>query len=95
MANVVTLDFGNEARTELIRVLNEGYAPRPNYWVFYAVTAFCDGLVTNDVNEAADAVLAYFAPSGDERTDTRRRDNGYTITTNPYTIRRIILRRAS
>lgn len=91
----VTPNFGNAAASDLLRILSEGYEPRPNHWIFYAVNAFCDGLVTNDPIEAAEAVLKYFAPSGDERTDQRRRDNGYTITTDPYTIRRIIFRRAS
>ena len=90
----VTLNFGNEKATELIRVLASGSDPRPNYWVFYGASAFAD-LRTDDPIEAAEAVLAYFAPSGDAKKDERRRQNGYTITEDPYTIRRIILRRAS
>lgn len=45
-----------------------------------------------DRTAAALSLLTYFAPSGDEATDARRRANGYTITTSPAEIRSIILR---
>ena len=90
----VTPNFGNRKASDLIRILSEGYEPRPNYWVFYGARAFAD-LDTDDPNEAALAILKYFAPTNDSNADERRRKNGYTITEDPYTIRRIILRRAS
>lgn len=58
------------------------YSPRPNYWVLYAASSF-PHLRTEDPREAAAAVLDYFA-----NTD-------YQPTTNPQTIVRITLRRAS
>lgn len=48
-----------------------------------------------DRMEAAAALVAYFAPSGDDARDADRRRNGYTITTSPSEIRSIILRAAS
>lgn len=73
-----------EERANLIQVLR-------NEWVFKAASRF--GKVrTDDINEAADAVIAYFAPSGDDDKDARRRANGYTVTTNAHTIRSIVLR---
>lgn len=45
--------------------------------------------------EAAEALLSYFGPSGDEDRDARRRANGYTVTTSASQIRSIILRRCS
>ena len=60
-------------------------------WLFKAASRF--GKVrTSDSLEAADAVIAYFFPSGDEDKDARRRANGYTVTTSAYEIRRIVLR---
>ena len=45
-----------------------------------------------DADTAAEALLAYFEPSGSKSVDDRRRANGYTVTTNPYTIKDIVLR---
>lgn len=65
-------------------------------WVGYAASRFADvDLRTTDRLDQALAVLAYFAPTGDDDRDARRRANGYTITTDPRTIRSIILRAAS
>jgi len=79
---------------ELIEVLNRGYSPRPNHWVFFAASRFAQ-IHTDDVFAAAEAVLAYFAPSGDDAQDDRRRRNGYIITQDPYQIRLIAGRAAS
>lgn len=81
-----------EAR-DLLAVLNEG-ATELDRWVNYAARAFCD-MTEGTATEKARAILDYFAPSGDDQADARRRANGYTITTDPRTIRSIILRRAS
>lgn len=58
------------------------YIPRPNHWVFYAASAFAK-VHTDYPREAAAAVLDYFAT-----TD-------YQPTTDPATIVRATLRRAS
>lgn len=42
--------------------------------------------------QAADALISYFAPSGDQARDDYRRRNGYIITTSASQIRSIILR---
>ena len=42
--------------------------------------------------QAADALISYFAPSGDQAKDDYRRRNGYIITTSASQIRSIILR---
>lgn len=78
-----------EARASLIKAL--GGDMQYDRWVFKAASRF--GKVrTSDIDEAADAVLDYFLPSGDDDKDARRRANGYTITTSPHTMRSIILR---
>lgn len=78
---------------ELIRVMNLGYST-PNRWVFYAASRFAK-VNTSDVFTAAEAVLAHFAPSGDEAQDSRRIRNGYIVTDDPHTILRVTLRSAS
>lgn len=50
--------------------------------LFYAASRFA-GVRTDDALEAATAVVAHFAPSGDEAKDARRRANGWIITTDP------------
>lgn len=84
----------NTCIDDLIEVFNEGYSPSPNYWVFYAATHFASYTGT-DLREAADAILTYFYPSGDEATDERRLRNGYTITESAFHMRQITLRVAS
>jgi V8-like Glu-specific endopeptidase len=49
----------------------------------------------DDDFEATAAVLAYFAPSGDDRKDARRLADGYIITTSAARIRSLILTRHS
>lgn len=78
----------------LIGIFNQGYAPSPDYWVWYAARHFADYRGA-DLEEAALAVLAYFRPSGNEARDARRKANGYTITTDIHTMRSITLRAAS
>lgn len=73
-----------EARIELINVLGAE-------WVLKAAWRF-GSLQTTDVVDAADAILGYFAPSGDEARDRGRRANGYIITTSAREIRSIVLR---
>jgi hypothetical protein len=63
-------------------------------WLLRGASSFAN-LHTADRRMAAIALIAYFGPSGDDATDDNRRRNGYTITTDAYAIRRIILRRAS
>lgn len=70
------------------------YMGRPDHWVFYAARRFASYEGTDRI-AAARAVLDYFLPSGDEDRDERRRANGYTITTDLYTMRTITLRAAS
>jgi len=76
----------------LLQVLDDRFLGRN--WVFSGAARFADNY-TKDPREAAAAVLAYFAPSGDESRDAYRRRNGYTITTDTGIIRHIILRAAS
>lgn len=81
------------AANELIEVLGAN-------WVTKGAMAFTDFTYADSQAPGADleaalALLAYFAPSGDADEDARRLRNGYTITTDPHTIRRIILRRFS
>lgn len=45
--------------------------------------------------EAAVTLLGYFFPEGDETFLAYRRRNGYTVTSDPATIRSVILRAAS
>ena len=84
------------AHEALIQALFEAMPAEGDYkdWLLYGGSAF-GGVHTSDRREAAEALLAYFAPSGDEDRDARRRANGYTVTTSASTIRSIILRRAS
>lgn len=63
-------------------------------WTFYAASRFAK-CQTKDINEAAKAAIAHFAPSGDEATDRRRIADGWTITTNFNQIRSITLQAAS
>jgi hypothetical protein len=63
-------------------------------WLFIAARTFPQ-VKTDDRFEAAAAVLDYFGPSGDEAQDARRRANGYIVTTDPYEMVRITLRRHS
>jgi len=93
-ARATQVDAKAKAIAELLKVLDEGYTPRPNHWVFYGASHFAQ-VEVDTPEEAADALLAHFAPSGDEATDARRRANGYIITTDAHEIRRIILRAAS
>lgn len=81
-------------RDRLIMVMGQDYCPTPNHWLFYAARRFA-GYMDSDINLAAEAVLAHFAPSGDKAADARRLQNGYMITEDPYTIRSITLRCAS
>lgn len=63
-------------------------------WLFRAAAAFPE-VRTTDRFEAAAAVYDYFAPSGDEAKDRRRRANGYLVTSNPQDMVSATLRRAS
>lgn len=78
----------------LLGIFNEGYAPRPDHWVWYAAHHFTD-YRGDDRVEAALQVLDYFLPSGNDAWDARRKANGYTITTDIHTMRSITLRSAS
>lgn len=78
----------------LIMVMDQGFSLRPGQWLYLAARRFA-GYQGQDDMEAAKAVLAYFAPSGDEVKDQGRIRNGYIITEDPYTIRSITLRSAS
>ena len=81
------------AANELIGVLGANWVTKGA--ITFADFTYADSQAPGADLEAALALLAYFAPSGDEDTDRRRRANGYTITTSAYEIRRIILRRFS
>lgn len=63
-------------------------------WLVRGAQNFSDYRGDNRI-EAANALLDYFAPSGDEARDASRRRNGYVITTDAYRIRSIILTRNS
>lgn len=63
-------------------------------WVFYGARRFADFDGT-DAREAAAALIAYFAPTGDADQDARRRANGYLVTEDPATMISTVLRAAS
>lgn len=81
------------AANELIEVLGANWVTKGA--ITFTDFTYADSQAPGADVEAALALLAYFAPSGDEDADRRRRANGYTITTSAYEIRRIILRRFS
>lgn len=81
------------AANELIGVLGANWVTKGA--ITFTDFTYADSQAPGADLEAALALLAYFAPSGDEDHDRRRRANGYTITTSAYEIRRIILRRFS
>lgn len=81
------------AANELIEVLGANWVTKGA--ITFTDFTYADSQAPGADLEAALALLAYFAPSGDEDHDRRRRANGYTITTSAYEIRRIILRRFS
>lgn len=81
------------AADELISVFDDRCG-NANDWVMKGAHAFTPFEGTNRY-AAAYALLDYFAPSGDDAEDARRRLNGYTITTSPHEILRITLRRFS
>lgn len=81
------------AANELIVVLGANWVTKGA--ITFTDFTYADSQAPGADLEAALALLAYFAPSGDEDHDRRRRANGYTITTSAYEIRRIILRRFS
>lgn len=81
------------AANELIEVLGASWVTKGA--ITFTDFTYADSQVPEAEVPAALALLAYFAPSGDEDYDRRRRANGYTITTSAYEIRRIILRRFS
>lgn len=79
----------------LLEVLaSSNWNPSPDHWVFYGARRMA-GYEGSDRIEAATAVLDHFASSGDAETDAHRRASGWTITSDPYAIRSIILRAAS
>jgi hypothetical protein len=82
-----------EAR-DLVHFLNQDTFADIDHWVTYAARRFCN-LAEGTATDKARAILDYFAPSGDEAQDARRRANGYTITTDFYEIRSIIRLSAS
>jgi hypothetical protein len=92
-AEVATQAARLVAANELIEVLGADWVKKGA--ITYTDFTYADSQAPGADLEAALALLAYFAPSGDEDRDRRRRANGYTITTSPYEIRRIILRRFS
>lgn len=81
------------AANELIEVLGASWVTKGA--ITFTDFTYADSQAPGAELEAALALLAYFAPSGDADEDARRLRNGYTITTDPHTIRRIILRRFS
>lgn len=81
------------AANELIEVLGASWVTKGA--ITFTDFTYADSQAPGAELEAAFALLAYFAPSGDADEDARRLRNGYTITTDPHTIRRIILRRFS
>lgn len=81
------------AANELIEVLGASWVTKGA--ITFTDFTYADSQVPGAELEAALALLAYFAPSGDADEDARRLRNGYTITTDPHTIRRIIFRRFS
>jgi hypothetical protein len=76
------------------RGLAAAYERDQDEWIWYGVRAFTAYKGT-DIYEATRALLDYFAPTGDDAKDARALADGHLITTDPYAIRRIILRRAS
>lgn len=82
-----------EAR-DLLHFLRSDTHSDPDYWVHFAARHFAQ-VTEGTATEKSRAILDYFAPSGDDRKDARRRANGYTITTSHSQIRSIILRVAS
>lgn len=82
----------NAARDALIAA----FAAKSDYrnWLSYAAGRFAQ-VRTEDPIVAAEAVMTYFFPSGDEAYDARRRANGYTVTTDVNLIVHITLRAAS
>lgn len=79
---------------DLIEVFNEDTMMQENHWVWYAARRFAryEG---DNLNDAADAILTHFYPSGNEETDNHRRANGYIITESHYHMLQITRRAAS
>lgn len=76
---------------DLLAAYDRGYQTRPNAWVLNSAAKFAK-VHTDDPIIAANALLDFFAPSGDEVRDAARRANGYTITTDASTIASITIR---